>query len=134
MHTELFNSLRHCETDVTGAMNRFSDDEELYISCLDAFLKDPTMRQLEASVRLRSWDDAFTAAHALKGLAGNMGFVPLFHATGELVVLIRAGRISEINDSLQQIKGFYATICSTIVNAKAAASDRPLKQCARREQ
>ena len=71
------------ETDLQGAMQRFYGNEELYIACLKSFLDDPTIAQLNDSISNGMWDDAFTAAHALKGLAGNMGFVPLMHATGE---------------------------------------------------
>ena len=102
------------ETDIPGAMRRFYGDEALYISCLDGFLYDPTLADLNTAVRNQAWDDAFTAAHALKGLAGNMGFVPLMHATGQLVVLIRGGRTREIAESMAQVNSSYRDITDAI--------------------
>lgn len=102
------------DTDLQGALKRLYGDEELYISCLKEFLNDPTVDQLNADIENHAWDDAFTAAHALKGVAGNMGFVPLMHFTGQLVVLIRAGRTKEIRDSLEQVNSSYRDITDAI--------------------
>lgn len=114
MDALLRQSLELCETDVTGALKRFSGDEALYITCLSTFLEDPTMDMLVKAIDERSWDEAFTAAHALKGLAGNMGFVPLFHAVAELVLLIRAGRLSEIESSNKRVVFCYKDITTAI--------------------
>lgn len=114
MDIGLLHCLTLCETDLEGAINRFCGNETLYVSCLTSFLDDPTMDQLEAAIDARAWDDAFTAAHALKGLAGNMGFVPLFHATAELVVLIRAGKLNDISEANKKVGTCYKNIISAI--------------------
>lgn len=102
------------ETDISGALRRFNGDEELYITCLKMFLEDKTTEQLNEAIAGKLWDDAFTAAHALKGLAGNMGFVPLLHQTGQLVVLIRGGRINEIYECLKRVNSCYRDITDAI--------------------
>ena len=114
MNVELLHDLIECETDVDGALRRFCNNEALYISCLGEFVKDPTMGELEKSLKEQDWDEAFTAAHALKGLVGNMGFVPLFHASARLVVLIRAGRTKELEDSFAETKRCYQQVVSMI--------------------
>lgn len=102
------------QTDVQGAVNRLCGNEELYIMCLREFMDDPTMSELNRAVSGCAWDEAFTAAHALKGLAGNLGFVPLMHSTGQLVVLIRGGRLSEIGDAMLQVNSSYRDIIDAI--------------------
>ena len=102
------------DTDIQGAVRRMGGNEKLYISCLELFLEDPTVSQLNEAVRLKAWDDAFTAAHALKGLAGNMGFVPLMHSTGQLVIMIRGGRTKEIGEYLAQVNSSYRDITDAI--------------------
>ena len=72
------------------------------------------MGQLENAVKAKDWKDAFIAAHALKGLAGNLGFVPLYHASGELVVLLRAGRVDEVMDVYKQAKHSYDALIDAI--------------------
>lgn len=101
-------------TDIEGAMRRFENNESFYISCLQLFLEDETIRELNKTVKEKRWDDAFTAAHALKGLAGNMGFVPLMHAVGQLVVLIRSGRLREVDESMLQVNSDYRDITDAI--------------------
>lgn len=120
MDSQLLYGLVMCETDVDGALRRFSGNEALYTSCLGAFLEDSTMSELDAAISAEAWDDAFTAAHALKGLAGNMGFIPLFHAAGELVILIRTGKVKEVDASYEQVKRCYKDI-STVVRQNSGA-------------
>ena len=106
--------LRLRGTDVEGALDRFCGDEALYATCLIRFLGDDTMPALNAAVASANWDDAFTAAHALKGLAGNLGFVPLMHATGQMVVLIRGGRLRELPECALQDNSSYRDVTDAI--------------------
>ena len=121
MNSKLLYGLIMCETDVNGAMRHFAGDETLYVSCLNAFLEDRTLEALDSALDTQSWDDAFTAAHALKGLAGNMGFIPLFHETGELVMLIRAGKTGEVPESFRKVERSYREISAAIRDNKGAA-------------
>ena len=99
---------------MSGALRRFYGDERLYISCLIDFLYDTTMAELNEAIKKEHWDDAFTAAHAMKGLAGNMGFIPLMHSVGHLVVLIRGGRIKEIRECMLRVNSSYRDITDAI--------------------
>lgn len=114
MNQNLFEELLMNETDLDGALQRVCGDEELYVSFLSAFLNDTTMDELKKAIDEKSWNAAFTAAHALKGLAGNLGFTPLFHSLGELVISIRAGRMLEINDMFYRAKMYYNDIVTVI--------------------
>ena len=114
MNIDLLHALTMNETDVSGTLERFGGAESLYGYCLAQFLNDPTLEDLRRALQSKEWDDAFTAAHALKGLAGNMGFVPLYHSLGELVVMIRSGRIGEIEPSFRQVEKNYRDITAGI--------------------
>lgn len=116
MNEQLRDALLANETDVDGALNRLGNDEDLYISLLLAFLHDETLWNLQQAIASKNWDDAFTAAHALKGLAGNLGFTPLFHSIGELVITIRNGKMDEISSSFSKAKDCYEDIVK-IINA-----------------
>ncbi len=114
MNIDLLHALTMNETDVSGTLERFGGDESLYVYCLAQFLNDPTLEELRRALQEKEWDDAFTAAHALKGLAGNMGFVPLYHSLGELVVAIRSGRLGEIEPSFRRVEKNYDEITAGI--------------------
>ena len=115
MNTELRNDLLKCETDVDGALRRFSNNEELYVKCLSLFLADQTMAELQTALDTQSWDDVFTAAHALKGLAGNMGFIPLFHASAKMVIEIRAGKTEEAVSTYAEVNQCYKEIHTVLI-------------------
>lgn len=114
MNVKQQHALALRETDISGALKRFGGDEQLYISCLWLFLEDPTVSELNAAIDRKAWDDAFTAAHALKGLAGNMGFVPLMHSAGQLVIAIRGGRTKEVGEYVAQVNSSYRDITDAI--------------------
>ena len=114
MTEELRQALLGCDTDLDGALYRFGGDEELYLECLRAFMSDPTMGELRSAMARQSCDEVFTAAHALKGVAGNMGFVNLFHAAAELVILIRKGQINEVDAAYPELLHIYNRLLSVI--------------------
>lgn len=114
MNSRQYNALALRGTDVEGTIKRFGGNEIAYTYCLWEFLSDPTMDSLCKSIKGKLWDDAFTAAHALKGLAGNMGFVPLMHSVAQMIVLIRGGRLSDIDESLTAVNSSYRDIIDAI--------------------
>lgn len=114
MDIEYKNALLRCETDIDAALQRLSGDEDIYEQCLSMFLTDQSMADFERALSNGAWDDAFTAVHALKGVAGNMGFIPLYQASAEIVILIRSGRIKELSDSCRQLKRCYDEILAVV--------------------
>lgn len=114
MRDSFKTALLYCETDIEGALQRFCGNEALYLSCLDNFRREPTMDKLREAIEKKEWTEAFDAAHALKGLAGNLGFIPLYHATGEMIVLLRAGREEEIGDICEQAKYCYKKLIEAL--------------------
>lgn len=114
MNRELKQALVKHETDLDGTLHRFGGDEAFYMQCLVSFQADTTMLELDRAIKSEAWDDAFTAAHALKGLVGNMGFVGLFHATANIVILIRNGKISEVMPAYYRLKKDYNKLINVI--------------------
>lgn len=114
MNTVLRDALLECETDVDGALYRLGGNIEVYQRCLVGFVGDSAMNELKAAIESNSWDDAFTAAHALKGISGNLGLVPVFHSVARMVVLIREGKTEEASKFLVEVEEAYEQICKTI--------------------
>ena len=95
----LLQDLRLNEVDVEGALERLSNDMDMYKMILTAFPEDSTMSELK---------------EALKGLAGNLGFTGLFYALGELVIIIRAGKVNDMEESFNSVQEFYDDIIQVI--------------------
>lgn len=85
----LIKQLIEYGADMRGAMSRFLDDEELYISCFKTFLDDTNFNELKAAVQQNNYEKAFHCAHTLKGVAGNMGLIPLYNVICDMVEPLR---------------------------------------------
>ena len=59
------------------------------------FLNDPTARVLFRALREERWEDAFRAAHTLKGLCRGLGLTRLQSACIRLTDALRGGRAPE---------------------------------------
>lgn len=114
MNLAPYRPLLLCDTDVPGAIHRLCDSESVYRECLRAFLRDTTTAELNRAVQHKSWDDAFTVAHGLMGLAGNLGFVPLMQATARVVTLMRGGRNKELPNAMARINECYGDVTDAI--------------------
>ena len=63
--------------DVTGAMDRFLNDEEFYFSCYDKFMGDLGFVQLKNDLNNHDIPASFDCAHALKGVIANLGLAAM---------------------------------------------------------
>jgi len=79
-------------------MERFVDDEELYESCLLAFMEDDSFSGLELSLLQKDYAAAFDYAHTLKSVAGNLGLSEFFKVICTLVEALRNNRYEAIEN------------------------------------
>ena len=79
--------------DYEGTMNRFMGNESLYVRILKKLEADKNAERLQKSVAAQDWEEAFTAAHTLKGVAANMGLTPLLEAVNTIVEPLRRKEI-----------------------------------------
>ena len=64
--------------DVDDALSRFMDNESLMVKFLLRFPQDQNFRQLQKALAAGDAAGAYTAAHTLKGVAGNLSMAALF--------------------------------------------------------
>lgn len=89
---ERIKALADYGVDFEDAMERFVDDEELYIECLRLFLADDNFTALEKAMAENDAQQAFHAAHGLKGVAANLALRPMQAAIAAIVESLRAGK------------------------------------------
>ncbi len=77
--------------DISGAMERFLNDEDFYMSCLQRVVHDESFDKLKAALENHSIQEAFDAAHTLKGVLANMGLTPMYDTVVKIVEPLRAG-------------------------------------------
>ncbi|MGN0169955.1 MAG: Hpt domain-containing protein [Lachnospiraceae bacterium] len=90
--------------DVDGVMDRFLDDEELLISCLDEFIEENEIPRLKECLDRKDYKGAFEVAHAMKGVTGNLGLTPLYTAVCELVESLRAQEYTHVEKQYEDVK------------------------------
>lgn len=88
---QLIDALRDMGCDMDGAMDRFLDDTELYYDCFASVLNDPAFEDLGTALKEGRVEEAFDAAHTLKGIISNMGLTPLLDILADIVEPLREG-------------------------------------------
>lgn len=70
-------------------MERFVGNEAVYLRIFNMLFQDENMGKLGLALSENNLEAAFEAAHALKGVAGNLGLEPLYQAVCQLVEPLR---------------------------------------------
>ena len=64
-------------------------------------------------------EEAFRAAHTLKGVAQNLGFTPLYEATATLTEVLRAGNLPEDDNMMNAVAKEYERTVAAIEQLNA---------------
>ena len=88
---DIFRELKNWGCDVDGAMERFLEDEELYVSCLQMMVSDANFEKLGTALKEKAVEQAFDASHTLKGVFANLGLTPIFLLVEQIVEPLRKG-------------------------------------------
>lgn len=86
------DKLQQFGADTREGLGRCMNNEAFYLRLVNMGLTDKNFAGLEEAVRQGDRKAAFEAAHALKGVMGNLSLTPLFESISELTELLRADR------------------------------------------
>lgn len=89
------------------AMDRFLNNEELLLSFLKKLSEDSSFHLYAAAMKEKRYEDAFKAAHTLKGLCGNLSLDGLFEVVSKEVEFLRGGMYSEAEELLPEVEKKY---------------------------
>lgn len=101
--------MRDYGADVDQGLERCMNNESFYLRLVGMALADAGFDKLSGCLAAGDWDGAFEAAHALKGVLGNLAITPIYDPMCELTDLLR-GR-SAVD---------YAALLSQILDRRAA--------------
>lgn len=114
MTEEAKQKLLNAGVDLDGAMERFLHNEAMYEKFLKKFLADPNYQELVAAVAEKDCNKAFTAAHTLKGVCGNLALQGLYHAIRDQVECFRADNFAEGEAMMPAVTAEYEKVVSMI--------------------
>ena len=95
--------LKEFGADTEAGSTRCMNNEEFYFRLIGMAAKDPNFEKLEIALAMEEPDDAFEAAHALKGVLGNLALTPLFEPANEMCELLRGRTEMDYDPLLEQL-------------------------------
>ena len=93
--------------------------ERLITKFVLKFPGDPSFSQLQSTLEEKNVEEAFRAAHTLKGVARNLGFTPLYEATATLTEVLRAGNLPEDDNMMNAVAKEYERTVAAIEQLNA---------------
>ena len=107
-------ALKAAGIDVEDAVRRFMGKEELMMKFLLRFGQDPNFGLLRQALEEGDTARAYEAAHALKGVAGNLSLRVVFARSGELVDSLRAGDLQQTKAGFPALEESYRAVLDAI--------------------
>ncbi len=101
--------------DVDGAMRRFLNNDGLYTKCLKKFLDDTSYEKLKEAYDTGNCNEAFKAAHTMKGFVANLGINSLYNL---LIPMVEKLRVQDMNiaSEMEQLETLYHEAYDVIGN------------------
>lgn len=110
-------TLRECYDalggDYEGVIGRMSL-ERIVQKFTIKFIDDKSFPLLKESLENENYEEAFRAAHTLKGVCQNLSFDKLYKSSYEMTELLRAKKHSEAKDYFSSVNKDYAETVSAI--------------------
>ncbi len=102
--------LREFGADADTALKRCLGNEAFYLKQINKVLEDDSFDMLKSSVESNDLDAAFEMAHALKGVWGNLGLIPLFEPVAEMTEHLRNKADKDYSDYVDLIDNRINTL------------------------
>lgn len=111
---ELEEFYKKSGSDFGAVLSRFCGDGEILEMFVKLFPDDPSYQRLSEAVAACDYPAVEQQAHALKGVAANLGFNRLQAACGDLVLAVRQDRNEAIPALFQTVGTLYQTMIEDI--------------------
>ena len=96
-------SLRSFGANVDEGLQRCMNNEAFYLQLVGMAIDDQGFEKLSDAVAKHDLDAAFEAAHALKGVLGNLSLTPIYESASEITELLRARTEADYSSILEKI-------------------------------
>ncbi|SNU07792.1 Hpt domain-containing protein [Lachnospiraceae bacterium] len=84
------DALKSFGVDTDEGLTRCMNNEALYLRLVSTVAGEPSFDKLSDAIEAGDLDAAFEAAHALKGVLGNLSITPMYEKAAEITELLRA--------------------------------------------
>lgn len=83
------------------------------------FLNDTTFNTLCQKMEENDFEEAFRAAHTIKGVCQNLDFLTLYQSSSDMTEALRNGKSEHADEILEQVKKDYKLTFEAIEELKA---------------
>lgn len=112
--------------DPDGIRDRFCGNDALFARCFRGLLTEPNWAMLHCALSEEpDYAKAFAAAHALKGLSGNIGVTALYAALCTLVEMLRAKDSGNLAAAYAEVRRQHGQLVSAFSDRPADAAEVP---------
>lgn len=100
--------------DYYAVLHRMADNEAMLLKYLHKFLEDKTFSSLVQAIQQQDTAQLMQAAHTLKGVSSNLGFMTLHTACDALVNAIRAGQNAMYPSLCEKVSEEYTGVTASL--------------------
>lgn len=93
-------SLKAYGADTDDALARCMNNEDFYLMLVNKSLDDGNYEKLKEKLAEKKYEEAFSVAHALKGVVANLSLTPLVEPISEITEGLRAGESRDYSKPL----------------------------------
>ena len=98
-------ALKEFGADTEKGLAMCMGNEALYLRLAGSVPNEAGFEKLAQSINAKDYDAAFEAAHALKGVLGNLSLTPMFEKASEITDLLRARTDMDYSSLLSELSG-----------------------------
>ncbi len=100
--------------DYEAVYQRMMKKDALVIKFAKKFLNDSSYKNLKDNLSAGNVEEAFRAAHTLKGVAQNLSFEALYKPSSELAEILRAGSMEGTEELMEKVAAEYERTIAAI--------------------
>ncbi len=89
--------------DTAEGLDRCFGNEALYLRLVNMISDEKSFDKLRTALDIKDLDEAFEAAHALKGVLGNLSLTPMYEKCAEITELLRARTQTDYTPMLKEL-------------------------------
>lgn len=112
---ELTAKLAAYGIDYPDAMDRMDGNASLYQKLAVKYLDNECMADLKAAMEVKDYDEAYRAAHTLKGASGNLSFKDLFEASSAASAALYQGEYEAAEKLLPDVEAAHKKVLEGLV-------------------
>jgi len=110
----ILDELAHWGCDVDKTLERFLNDKDLYVECLQILVDDTSLHDFEKALMNQDIKTAYEAAHTFKGVVLNLGLDPFIQIIVPEVKELSEGNIENAQPALEKLQALFKEYCKMI--------------------